>query len=207
MTKDDLITLLSSGKKSNIKKATNFLMKNDIDNEENIIVNSFSKYFNQKAFWESNVEILKIIELKKFHTALKLINDIVKQNIEYDLVTIYSAKVFGILNSQSIEDVSPVKELMIQCNYSVGYGILDYLGYYKIIPKEKEQEEILKHFWNFSQNRAIGYVDARYGLAAACAGWKNNLVIDFLNNCIKTGDEPLKYVATNSLKGKYVKLR
>lgn len=54
-----------------------------------------------------------------------------------------------------------------------------------------------------------GFTDPRYGIAAACAGWKKELTEDFLKHCLDTADRdtPLKYVAKNSLKGKYVKLR
>ena len=85
--------------------------------------------------------------------------------------------------------------------------MLDAIGYDKMMPAMNDITQIINECWDFGRNREKGYVDPRYGLAAACAGWKRELVTKFLNHCIETGDTPLKHVAENSLKGKYIKLR
>jgi hypothetical protein len=76
-----------------------------------------------------------------------------------------------------------------------------------MLPDNEDIKTIIKSAWDFGISREKGFVDPRYGLAAACAGWDKEIVRDFLNHCIATGDVPLKYVSENSLKGKYIKLR
>ena len=91
--------------------------------------------------------------------------------------------------------------------YSLGYGMLDALGYDKMQPSNEDIRIIIDAVWDFGKNIGKGFCDPRYGLVAACAGWEPSLVRDFLLHCIATGDVPVKYVAENSLKGKYVRLR
>lgn len=79
-------------------------------------------------------------------------------------------------------------------------------------PDKNQIKELIKLSWDLHKHKDRighegGYCDPRYGLAAACAGWDKQLTKDFLEYCLLTGDTPVKYVAENSLKGKYVKLR
>lgn len=92
-------------------------------------------------------------------------------------------------------------------DYNMYNGVLDSLGYDKIIPSIKDQSTIIELCWDAWKDRPKGCTDPRYGLAAACAGWKFEKVISFLKHCLNSNDVPLMYVSENSLKGKYVKLR
>jgi len=103
--------------------------------------------------------------------------------------------------------ISDFIKILNEENYSKSEGTLEVLGYDKIIPSIEEQDIIITKCWDFGLNRQKGLTDPRYGLAAACAGWKSEKTKSFLLHCLNSNDVPLTYVAEKSLKGKYVKLR
>ncbi|MCD1116202.1 hypothetical protein [Chryseobacterium turcicum] len=111
------------------------------------------------------------------------------------------------LERENNNDVTVILDLIMQNIYSMSEGALEVLGYDKMTPSITEQEQIIDLCKDFGKNREKGLTDPRYGLAAACAGWNAKNVKPFLEECMHSNDEPLKYVAENSLKGKYVKLR
>jgi hypothetical protein len=77
-----------------------------------------------------------------------------------------------------------------------------------MIPEIVDQQKIIEIFFKFGDQTNYKYCsDPRYGLAAACAGWEPSIVESFLKYCLEINDAPLKYVAENSLKRKYVRLR
>jgi len=103
--------------------------------------------------------------------------------------------------------ISDFIKILNEENYSKSHGALDVLGYDKLIPTLDEQDVILTKCWDLGQNRRKELGDPRYGLAAACAGWKSKKTKPFLLHCLDSNDVPLIYVSENSLKGKYVRLR
>ncbi len=111
------------------------------------------------------------------------------------------------LDRQDLSDVTFVLKCINGNNYSATEGALEVLGYDKMVPISKDQQEIISLCWDFGVDRPKGCTDPRYGLAAACAGWEPEITTSFLEHCIKSEDVPLVYVAENALKKKYVRLR
>ncbi|MDX8363029.1 hypothetical protein [Cytobacillus sp. IB215316] len=105
------------------------------------------------------------------------------------------------------DDISVVIDLLNLEKYSVTEGTLEALGYDRMCPDIIYQDEIIEKCFSFGRNRKKTFTDPRYGLAAACAGWESNRVTSFLQDCLQSNDTPLIYVAKNSLKRKYVRLR
>ncbi|MDP3929702.1 MAG: hypothetical protein Q8R57_11825 [Bacteroidota bacterium] len=204
---NEIHKLIESKKVSDIRKGAKLLQKSFEPNLENATVTAFENQLNKSNSWETIVELIKAIGVNHYKSANTLIKEIVNRNEEYDTITIFAARSYVQLNRNTLEDISPILEVMNECKYSLGYGMLDALGYDKMMPKKDEIIVLIKRFWGFYEIREDGLSDPRYGLAAACAGWDKEIVRDFLNHCIATGDVPLKYVSENSLKGKYVKLR
>jgi hypothetical protein len=58
---------------------------------------------------------------------------------------------------------------------------------------------------NFMRGYPADKTGLRYWVAVASAGWKPELVANFLAECNQMGDSALKWVVENSKKGKYVK--
>ncbi|MCA6445110.1 MAG: hypothetical protein IM571_09475 [Chitinophagaceae bacterium] len=127
--------------------------------------------------------------------------------IQDGLILKYSVHTYFRLKRTSLNDVNPLFDFVTEIS-NINESLLEVLGYDKMVPPIEEQEKIIKKYFHFGDGIDYRYFsDPRYGLAAACAGWDKEIVRDFLNHCIATGDVPLKYVSENSLKGKYVKLR
>lgn len=158
--------------------------------------------------WQTKVELIKAIGVRKCVISGSYIkSNFIEGSEPHNLLAMVAATAFVRIQRCSLHDGSQVIELIRTGNYSVVEGALEALGYDYMIPSVEEQKFILDKCSEFGVNRPKGYTDPRYGLAASCAKWEDKLVKGFLDNCILTGDAPLKYVAENSLNHKYVKLR
>lgn len=112
------------------------------------------------------------------------------------------------LNRTSLTDCSTIYMLEDLDNVIIQESLLDVLGYDKMVPAVEDQRRLIEKFFHYGDGTDLRYfADPRYGLAAACAGWEEDLVKPFLHHCLQVGDAPLRYVAEHALKGKYVKLR
>lgn len=111
------------------------------------------------------------------------------------------------LKRNDLSDLKPIFELLEYNNVNVYDAVSEVLGYDRMMPTNEEISLLIQIFWDKRAKFPMQTGDPRYGLAAACAGWKPEMVDDFLYHCLETGDPTVKYVAENSLKRKYVKLR
>lgn len=204
---NDVANLLTSGLSSKVRKAAIFLQKNKDTRMEDLVIMALREEMATNKSWQTQSELISCIGVNKYMKGLLIIEDIVNKNIEYDIMTIRAGCALIRMKRSDLTDVYELVYRVDSMRYSLGYGMLDALGYDRMHPNEKDIFTIIKSVWDFGIKREMGTVDPRYGLAAACAGWDRRLVSDFLHHCIATGDAPLKYVAMNSLNGKYVKLR
>lgn len=118
------------------------------------------------------------------------------------------ARAFFRLNRTSLSDCSTIFLLQDIPNLNVQEALLEVLGYDRMVPPVEVQQQLILLFFHFGDFLDLRYTtDPRYGLAAACAQWEESIVHRFLLHCLRVEDAPLRYVAENSLKRKYVKLR
>ncbi|MDR5591674.1 hypothetical protein [Christiangramia sp. SM2212] len=158
--------------------------------------------------WQTKLELLKSVGVLNVREASKYIYDTyIEYGDDRDIVVMASATAYVRLTRKNNKDLSVALALINKNNYSITEGVLEAIGYDKMSSSIETQNEIIEKCFDFGKDRGDGYTDPRYGLAAACAGWKSSKVPLFLNECLNSGDAPLEYVAKNSLKGKYVKLR
>ena len=196
--------------KSTVKrrKAAIALRKGDSSSDICLGLIDALKIEENDPHWETQVEIVKTIgSLKCVSSAEYLKEYILEREDEDSLLAMVSATAYIRLKRISLSDVSIVIEMINTNNSSIIEGAMEALGYDRMIPSIENQKKIIDQCFNFGKDRLKGYTDPRYGLAAACAGWDSEIVKDFLNECLTTNDTPLLYVAENSLKRKYVKLR
>ena len=187
----------------NRRKAVAYIQKNLLSEYSNLLLEALNieEGKSHRETEELIIETLGFVGNEDSKVKIK------KDYIEKGFFLLSSTKAYIRLNRKSIEDVKDVIEALESKNYSRMEGALEVLGYDKIIPSLDNQEKIIKLCWSFGKDREKGFTDPRYGLAAACAGWVSENVKPFLENCILSNDTPLIYVAKNSLKKKYVKLR
>jgi hypothetical protein len=203
----EITQLLLSKQTGKVRKGAILLQKNVIPEMENYVLEALQNEIITNKSWETQSELFKCIGINNYRKASSILESIAEKNEEYDMVTISVGTALIRVKRLEKNDVSELLKRLKTMKYSLGYGMLDALGYDKMLPNNEDIKTIIKSTWDFGISREKGFVDPRYGLAAACAGWDKEIVRDFLNHCIATGDVPLKYVSENSLKGKYVKLR
>ena len=205
---DEIKTLLSSKKTTDVRKAAKFLQKNLMPELEDFVIDALQNELlrNQKS-WETKCELIHCIGINDYKKATPFLEQIAEINEEFDTITNVAGRALIRVKRKDKSDVSELLKRLSTMGYSLGYGMLDALGYDKMQPNNEDIKTIIDAVWDFGKNIGKGFCDPRYGLVAACAGWEPSLVRDFLLHCIATGDVPVKYVAENSLKGKYVRLR
>ena len=177
-----------------------------------VIYQAYISELRDKRTWETQVEMILALGLINHKEALKEIEEIVRINISHDMITYAAAQTYVRLKRKSLNDATPSIELLKFGGLSTVAVCLNPLGYDRMLPNDEQIKELIKISWDLHKHKDIigeeyGYCDPRYGLVAACAGWNKQLTNEFLLHCIDTGDVPVKYVAENSIKSKYIKLR
>jgi hypothetical protein len=207
MSEQDIEKLLNSGSTPNVRKAAKSIAKLGIGRLAPELQERLVEILPNSKLWETQVEIIKTLGLLNYKPSLIQIEEICQANKDQDMVTFAAATAYVRLKRENLEDVEPVFYLLNKGGYAVTCGALDALGYDRMMPANEDINQLISQCFDLRSPNPRGLSDPRYGLAAACAGWSKQLVEPFLLHCIKTGDYPVKHVAENSLKGKYVKLR
>ena len=212
MTTEEIKSKLHSTKSADRRRAAKEIGKVKLTDFADELYKAYLKEATDKRTWETQVEMILALGLLDYKNALTEIEQILKINAPNDMITYAAAQSYVRLKRQSQNDALPILELLQFGGLSTVDGSLNPLGYDKMKPNENQIKELIKFSWNLHKHKdrighESGYCDPRYGIAAACAGWDRRLTKDFLEHCLATGDTPVKYVAENSLKGKYVKLR
>lgn len=174
-----------------------------------------------KRTWETQCEMIKALGSIDFKEAFSEIEQIVRTNIPHDMITIVAGTTYVQLKRKSINDGSPVLELLEFGSVSVIHGALLALAIDQMKPNENEVKKILSFCKDINKHKdrighEYGLVDSRKYLAIACANWDIALTSDFLNHCIDTAsnissfgkpviNQSLIEVCQNSLKGKFSK--
>ena len=159
--------------------------------------------------WHKKIsKFLDIQVNKKNSEIIDTLKLIIKEESENGKIISDSARAYFRIKRINDKDCTPLYELYNLKQINLTESLLNVLGYDKMIPESADQQKIIKTFYDFGNEFDLKYcTDPRYGLAAACAGWEPNIVDNFLYHCMKIPDAPLNYVAKNSLKRKYIKLR
>jgi hypothetical protein len=170
--------------------------------EENII------QFWQRKYEKKFTELLKIQVSQKNEKILGILLKIINEEKDNGIILSNAVKGYFRIKRKDTSDCNPLFELYNINDVTLSESLLEVLGYDRMVPNSKDQQTIIQIFYDFGKGIDVRYfTDPRYGLAAACAGWDFNIVEPFLKHCLTTSDAPLKYVAENSLKRKYVRLR
>lgn len=168
---------------------------------------------NLLALWENKKDNKLAKELNKQvatknREILNSLDFIIRNEKENGFVLNLAVKAYIRIKRTCLNSLTPIYDIWDINEHTVQESILEVLGYDKVVPTVDEQKEIINKYFYFGDGLDLNfYGDPRYGLAAACAGWENDIVKAFLEYCLTINDAPIKYVAKKSLEGKYVKLR
>jgi hypothetical protein len=206
MTIDEIREKLNSKKSPERKRAAIEIGKNKIAELGEELYQKYLEERKDKRTWEAQCEMVKALGVIDYKKVLEIIEEIIKQNISHDMITINAALSYVRLKRQSLQDVNPVVELLKFGNSSVIEGAVTALAYDQMKPDNESIEKIIKLSWDWRNEK--GYGDNRKYVAIACWNWDKKLTGNFLNHCIETADQydnNLKEISKNSLKGKYSK--
>lgn len=203
----EIESLLESGKMPSIRKAVKEIAKQRLESFGAVLQVKLIEMLPNDKSWETQVEIIRALGVTNYKPALRTLAEICQKNKETDMVTYVAGTAYVRLKKDHEHDAGPVFDLINLHGYAVLCGAGDALGYDKMVPSPSDQKKIVDAYINLRSPNPKGLSDPRYGVAAACAGWDPDIVRDFLMSCLTTGDAPVKHVAENSLKKKYVKLR
>jgi hypothetical protein len=197
---------LNSKKSSERRRAAIEIGKNKMVELREELYQKYLEERKDKRTWETQCEMVKALGVIDCKEALEIIEEIVKQNIPHDMITINAALSYVRLKRKSLQDGNPVVELLTFGNFSIIEGTVMALAYDQMKPDNETIEKIIKLSWDWRNEK--GYGDNRKYVAIACWNWDKKLTENFLNHCIETADEydnNLREVSQNSLKGKYSK--
>jgi hypothetical protein len=161
----------------------------------------------QRGFENKAKKMLRQAALDGDASLLRLLESAIQKDISNGCILAEVARTLFRLKKNHQNDMAPFFELCIHERETIQESLLEVLGYDRMVPARDDQAKIIERYFDFGKGRDRRVSDPRYGLAAACAGWDAELVRPFLEHCLVTGDPPVKYVAENALKRKYVKLR
>jgi hypothetical protein len=221
MTIEEITEKLNSKQSHDRRRAAKEIGKLRIYELRNNLFQSYLKEKNDKRTWETQTEMIKSLGLIEFKEFLIEVDKIVNENQPHDMITMAAATTYVQLKRKSINDATPVIELLKFGSVSVVAGALLSLAVDRMKPANNEIEEILKRSRDINKHpdrigREFGLIDSRIYLALVCADWEPDMTNDFLNHCIETAfninrfnkpeeNSNLIAVCKNSLKGKFSK--
>ena len=221
MTTDEIIEKLNSKKSTDRRRGAKEIGKLKLYDFEEYLYEIFITEKLDKRTWETQCEIIKALGSIDFKKAIIEIEQIVRANVPHDMITSVASTTYVQLKRKSINDGSPVLELLEFGSVSVIQGALLALAIDQMKPDENEVRNILSFCKDINKHKdrighEFGLMDSRQYLAIACANWNVELTKDFLNHCINTAsninsfgkpviNQNLIDVCQNSLKGKFSK--
>lgn len=100
--------MLASKKAADLLKALKKLQRNYFPKFGNTVVDIFEERYKRNISWEVQVEAIKIIGKQHLVKALPLLEQIVKKNMEHDMVTMEAAAAYFRIVRLNMRDVSPI---------------------------------------------------------------------------------------------------
>jgi hypothetical protein len=214
MIESPLLEDLYSKKSLKRRHAAKIIGENKLYDLAESLFHVYLKEKKDNRTWETQVSMILALGLVDYKPALPDIESIVRLNKPHDMITYAAAQTYVRICRKSIHDAQPIIKLLKSGGLSLVDGALNPLAYDRMMPPSTEIKELIQLCWNLNEhpdriNYERNYCDPRYGLAAACAGWNDEITRPFLIHCLNSAgnDVGLKYVAESSLKKKYPRLR
>jgi hypothetical protein len=162
--------------------------------------------------WSAQCHMILALGFCEYRPALPFLWKLARRETEH--TTLYSALGDAIvrIGPESDHDMAPVFEAIGTRRFQLIDGALRAMAMLRMVPTDAEIVELIRIAELPEAVEALrGYPNDPTGLrkwvAAAAAGWPQELVRDFLERCVTTTDHGLRLAAEQSLKGKYVKWR
>ncbi len=160
--------------------------------------------------WSTQYHLILALGHSKYQPALTNLTELAKR--EFDASVLYMALGDSILRlsilSSTIE--SALNLIHSYDNFRLTYGAYQAIAMLRLVPDEHSIKEMIRIGSDPKGAEIVrGYPNDKTGLrkwiASASAGWKDELKIDFLNDCDKIQDHHLNMAVESARIGKYVK--
>lgn len=164
----------------------------------------FNAYLNERKdprTWETQVEMIKALGRLRYHELLPYVEEIVRKDIEFDMITIQAATAFVKLKFTSTKDVSFITELIKNHRYSVQLGSLYAVFYENIKPDPTEMHRMINAVLNSYHPESKGHFDTRRILAIILSTWPKDISHPVLES-LRQVNSIQSIVIDSALKGK-----
>jgi hypothetical protein len=160
--------------------------------------------------WSSQYAMILAIGFCEYRPALPFLWELAGRTTEHTILYYGIGDAIVRLGRKSEHDLRPVFQTIETRNFPLIYGALQAMAMLRMVPKKSEIPKLIEIAELPEAVKAVaGYPNDPVGLrkwvAAAAAGWPQELVHDFLQRCLGSTDTPLRFAAEQSLKGKYYK--
>ena len=206
----EAIDLLHNSKSKKRESGAKRLRKLESIESGPFLLEALEKEMKDIRTWSTQYHLILALGHSKFEKALPYLKKIATE--EFDATILYSSigdSIFRLsIISETLEDT--LKTIYSYDNFMITDGAFQALGQLKLIPSDEVIKEIIKicsdpkgaEIVQGSPNDQTGL---RLWIVSASAGWKDELKIDFLNDCEKIKDQQLQLAVANAKKGKYIK--
>lgn len=174
------------------------------------LMQALTKELQDKRTWEVQLELIVALGVVQVYTALPFLWELVHQ--QFEATILYHGLGNAILRlsyeEQGVEQA--LESIFATQNKRVYNGAFRAVAMLKLVPADATIQTIIRLARDpTAVDMVRGYpadkTGLRYWVAVASAGWKPELVADFLAECDQMGDTALKWAVENSKRGKYIK--
>lgn len=206
----EALALLQNPKSAKRESGAKRLRKLGLAASGEALMQALEKELKDKRTWAVQHELIIALGVTKVYAALPFLWGLVNQ--QFQATILYQGLGNAILRlsyeEQGVEQA--LERIFATQDKRVFNGAFRAVAMLNLVPPEATIRAIIHLARDpTAVNIVRGYpadkTGLRYWVAVASAGWKPDLIADFLAECDQMGDSALKWAVENSKKGKYVK--
>lgn len=206
----EAIALLSNSKSKKRESGAKRLRKLESPLVGQELLKTLEKEVLDTRTWSTQYHLILALGHSKYQPALSFLTGLANKEIERTILYMGLGDSIFRLSILSCSIESSLDLIHSFNNYNLTYGAYQALAMLRLVPEDISIKEIIRIGSDPKGAEIVqGYPNDKTGLrkwvASASAGWKDELKIDFLNDCEKIQDQHLIMAVDSARKGKYIK--
>lgn len=195
---------LQDSKSQNRRKAAKKIGKNNLAELGEILLAAFLKERNDKRTWETQTEMIVALGKIGYSPALSFFKEIVGVNETEDMITHAAARSYVRIKRSSLNDASPVIELLRFGKLSVLDGATSALAYDDMTPPDDQIKMIIELLDKHKDEELSirGLMDPREYLLSCMSKCKIQTCSDYINRFVDSPHRALRECAELAKAGK-----
>jgi hypothetical protein len=206
----EAIELLNNSKSLKRESAAKRLRKMCIPESGEALLQALQKEVKDKRTWSTQYHLIAALGVVGYQEALPFLWDLTSRDLHAAILYLALGDAIFRLSLRKKPAAEVWEEVLQTHNSMFLNGALRAIALLKLVPNDATIQSIIAVA---SQPEHVddvrGYPGDRSGLrywvAVASAGWKTELVNDFLSECLLISNTSLKHAAESALRRKYVK--